>query len=149
MSRVDVRERCRDSPERARSLFTVRAAISSARSSERPCSLALCLTCSYWRARLVPFLIPRGGMGTSFGGSTEGIPGRPSENQLALHEVDREAPRHQREDDEEGEAAECCPALEPEDGSSNQLDAVVERVEVRQRLSPLRQAVDGEERAGD
>ena len=36
MSCVDVRERVRDSPERARSLLTVRAAISSARDSEAP-----------------------------------------------------------------------------------------------------------------
>ena len=38
MSLVEVRERVRDSPARARSLLTVRAAISSALSSERPCS---------------------------------------------------------------------------------------------------------------
>ena len=36
MSSVDVRERWRDSPLRARSLLTVRAAISSARLSLRP-----------------------------------------------------------------------------------------------------------------
>ena len=47
MSLVDVRERWRDSPERARSLLTVRAAISSARSSERPWSFWLSLMCSY------------------------------------------------------------------------------------------------------
>jgi hypothetical protein len=47
MSRVDVRERVRDSPERARSLFTVRAAISSARSSDAPWRFSLSLMCSY------------------------------------------------------------------------------------------------------
>src|SRR4051794_9464086 len=62
MSFVDVRERVRDSPERARSLLTVRAAISSARSSDLPCSFWLSLMCSYWRARLVPGFTPRGGM---------------------------------------------------------------------------------------
>src|SRR5688572_32810334 len=62
MSLVDVRERVFDSPERAFSLLTVRAAISSARSSDRPCSFSLALMCSYWRARLVPFLTPRGGI---------------------------------------------------------------------------------------
>src|SRR3954452_10644863 len=62
MSCVEVRERVRDSPLRARSLFTVRAAISSARSSERPCSSWLSLMCSYWRARFVPFLTPAGGI---------------------------------------------------------------------------------------
>gem|GEM_PF-4914198 len=36
MSLVDVRDRVRDSPERARSLFTVRAAISSARLALAP-----------------------------------------------------------------------------------------------------------------
>src|SRR4051794_20036966 len=66
MSCVDVRERCRDSPLRARSLFTVRAAISSARSSEAPWSSSLSLMCSYWRARFVPSLTPRGGIGSSF-----------------------------------------------------------------------------------
>src|SRR4051812_36011581 len=62
MSWVEVRERCLDSPLRARSLFTVRAAISSARSSDAPCSFWLSLMCSYCRARLVPFLTPRGGI---------------------------------------------------------------------------------------
>ena len=58
MSLVELREAVRDSPERAFSLFTVRAAISSARLSERPACFSLFLTCSYWRARLVPFLTP-------------------------------------------------------------------------------------------
>src|SRR3954447_20109637 len=65
MSWVDVRERSRDSPLRARSLFTVRAAISSARSSEAPWSSWLSLMCSYCRARLVPFFTPRGGISCS------------------------------------------------------------------------------------
>jgi hypothetical protein len=39
MSWVDVFEASRDSPDRARSLLTVRAAISSAVSSDLPCSL--------------------------------------------------------------------------------------------------------------
>src|SRR5215207_7873804 len=75
MSCVDVRERWRDSPLRARSLLTVRAAISSARDSEAPCSFWLSLMCSYWRARLVPFLTPRGGIGGSFRCVKEGLPG--------------------------------------------------------------------------
>src|SRR3954454_24666502 len=62
MSWVDVREAVRDSPERARSLLTVRAAISSARPVEAPRSFALSLMCSYWRARFVPFFTPLGGM---------------------------------------------------------------------------------------
>ncbi len=66
MSSVELRERVRDSPLRAFSLFTVRAAISSARSSELPCSFWLSLMCSYWRARFVPFLTPRGGMPRSY-----------------------------------------------------------------------------------
>jgi hypothetical protein len=41
------------SPARARCLLTVRAAISSARSSERPCSFSDSLTCRYWRSRLL------------------------------------------------------------------------------------------------
>jgi hypothetical protein len=52
MSRVDVFERCRASPDRARSLFTVLAAISLARPVLAPLLLALSLMCSYWRSRL-------------------------------------------------------------------------------------------------
>src|SRR5204863_7336099 len=62
MSRVDVRERCRDSPDRARSFCTVRAAISFARPSEVPRCRCERLTCSYCLARFVPFLTPRGGI---------------------------------------------------------------------------------------
>src|SRR5438132_1144585 len=47
-----------DSPDRARSLFTVRAAISVARLVLSPRSLALSLMCSYCRSRLG--LDPRG-----------------------------------------------------------------------------------------
>ena len=50
---VEVRERVRDSPERARSLLTVRAAISFARLVERPWSCSLSLMCSYCRSRLL------------------------------------------------------------------------------------------------
>src|SRR4029079_152293 len=49
------------SPCRARSLLTVRAAISSAVSSDFPSSRRESLMCSYCRARLVPFFTPRGG----------------------------------------------------------------------------------------
>src|SRR5690348_10694014 len=62
MSWVEVRERVRDSPARAFSLLTVRAAISSARPSLLPRSSWLSLMCSYCLARLVPFFTPRGGM---------------------------------------------------------------------------------------
>src|SRR6185437_13450618 len=62
MSCVELREAVCDSPERARSLFTVRAAISSARSVDAPRDLTDSLTASYWRARLVPFFTPRGGI---------------------------------------------------------------------------------------
>jgi hypothetical protein len=41
------------SPARARCLLTVRAAISSARSSERPSSFSDSLMCRYWRSRLL------------------------------------------------------------------------------------------------
>jgi hypothetical protein len=47
MSRVDERELVFDWPDRARSLFTVRAAISLARLVERPCLRSLALMCSY------------------------------------------------------------------------------------------------------
>jgi hypothetical protein len=62
MSSRESRDASRASPCRARSLFTVRAAISSARSSEAPRSRADSLMCSYWRARFVPFFTPRGGI---------------------------------------------------------------------------------------
>src|SRR5438270_10507962 len=62
MSLVEVRDRSRDSPARARSLLTVRAAISSARSSDAPCSRSLSLMCSYCRPRLLDLLTPRGGI---------------------------------------------------------------------------------------
>ena len=51
---MSVRERRDDvfaSPARARSLFTVRAAISSALSSDVPRSSRPSLMCSYWRSR--------------------------------------------------------------------------------------------------
>jgi len=47
MSSVDVFDDVFASPARARSLFTVRAAISSARSVDAPRSFALFLMCSY------------------------------------------------------------------------------------------------------
>src|SRR5262245_35549896 len=51
MSFVDVLLLLRASPERARSLLTVRAAISPARLLLCPRRLALSLMCSYWRSR--------------------------------------------------------------------------------------------------
>jgi hypothetical protein len=50
------------SPASARSLLTVRAAISFARAGDFPLSRSLSLMCSYWRASFVPFFTPRGGM---------------------------------------------------------------------------------------
>src|SRR2546421_4764062 len=52
MSTIEVRLVSRASPCRARSLLTVRAAISSAVSSLRPRSSRPSLMCSYWRSRL-------------------------------------------------------------------------------------------------
>src|SRR3984957_14175583 len=65
MSPVEVRELAFASPLRARSLLTVRAAISSARFSETPCLRSLSFMCSYWRSRLLPFLTPRGGISST------------------------------------------------------------------------------------
>src|ERR1700740_444526 len=62
MSLVEGRELDRASPLRARSLLTVRAAISSARDRDAPLLRSLSLMCSYWRSRLLPFSTPRGGM---------------------------------------------------------------------------------------
>lgn len=63
MSWIDVRLAVLDSPDRARSLFTVRAAISSARLVLSPRRFALALMCSYCRSRLG--LDPRGMSATS------------------------------------------------------------------------------------
>src|SRR5438046_8044824 len=52
MSCVEVRLAVRASPLLARSLFTVRAAISSALPSDVPRSSSPSLMCSYWRSRL-------------------------------------------------------------------------------------------------
>ena len=52
MSRVEVLLAVLALPERARSLFTVRAAISSARLVLSPRRFALALMCSYCRSRL-------------------------------------------------------------------------------------------------
>jgi hypothetical protein len=60
--RVELRDRVRDSPERARFFCTVRAAISLALDADAPRLRALLLIFSYCRARLVPFLTPRGGI---------------------------------------------------------------------------------------
>ncbi len=53
MSRVEVELDCCASPARARSLFTVRAAISVARCSESPRFSNPAFICSYWRSRLL------------------------------------------------------------------------------------------------
>src|SRR6266481_5425277 len=58
MSWVEVLLAVRDSPARARSLFTVLAAISVARLGLWPRRWALSLMCSYWRSRFG--LAPRG-----------------------------------------------------------------------------------------
>src|SRR5262245_7486389 len=58
MSRREVRLFLRASPVRARSLFTVRAAISSARLALVPRASSLFLMCSYCRSRVL--LDPRG-----------------------------------------------------------------------------------------
>src|SRR5690242_21465721 len=75
-SLIDDRLAVRDSPARARSLFTVRAAISSARLVELPRFFALFLIASYSRARLLPFFTPRGGIAISFARNAllDGVP---------------------------------------------------------------------------
>src|SRR5439155_24799430 len=75
--------------------------------------------------------------------------GGPSEDQLALHEADREPPGHEREPDEEREVPDVGPAVEAEDRVANELHAVEQRVEVAEHLRPLRQPAQREERAGD
>jgi hypothetical protein len=62
MSSVEERLAVRASPDRARSLFTVRAAISSALPVLSPRLFALSLMCSYCRSRFG--LDPRGMLAT-------------------------------------------------------------------------------------
>src|SRR3954470_19175302 len=52
MSPRELRDDVFASPDRARSLLTVRAAISFARFVDAPCSFSLSTMCSYWRSRL-------------------------------------------------------------------------------------------------
>src|SRR3954454_9791082 len=106
MSRVEVRERERDSPERARSLLTVRAAISSARSSDAPCSRWLSLMCSYWRARLVPGLTPLCGIVTSFGVCGFTPPAASRERAVLAGVLLDAGGRHQHDADNDGNRAE-------------------------------------------
>lgn len=73
MSRVDALLVVRDSPDRARSLFTVLAAISVARSGLSPRSFALSLMCSYCRSR--------------FGLDPRGTAGLPSQNSTSNYVV--------------------------------------------------------------
>src|SRR3954452_7762104 len=84
MSVRDSRELVSLSPARARSLLTVRAAISSALSSDLPCSSWLSLMCSYWRARFVPGFTPRGGIdGSLRAGGTKRLPASRTAHALA------------------------------------------------------------------
>src|SRR5690242_1382637 len=71
-SLIDDRLAVFDSPARARSLFTVRAAISSARLVEPPRFLTLSLMCSYCRSRLG---LDPAGMVASFASVVLQIPG--------------------------------------------------------------------------
>jgi len=70
----------RASPARARSLFTVRAAISSARSSEFPRSSNPSLMWSYWRSRVAVHLCCGIVAPLPSNSSNDGsLPGRPPE----------------------------------------------------------------------
>src|SRR5688572_12201847 len=80
---MSVRESFEDvfaSPARARSLFTVRAAISSALSSDAPRPLTLSLMCLYCRSRFL--LHACCGIRTPFVGSRVGFPERAGINRL-------------------------------------------------------------------
>ena len=53
------------------------------------------------------------------------------------------------EDEKDAEPGEVVPAEQPEHGVTDELDALVERVEVREKLRPAGQVADREERARD
>src|SRR5919108_4845105 len=72
-----------------------------------------------------------------------------SVDQLPLHRVDGQAPHPQPVGEEHYEVPEGGPALEPEHGVTYELHEVVERIEVRERLRPVRELVQREERAGE
>src|SRR4051794_640786 len=87
--------------------------------------------------------------GTGTGTGTARPRGWPRlQDQPPLHEPDRQPPGDEREDHEEREVPHVGPALEAEHGMSHELDAVVQRVEVCEHLSPVRELVDREERPG-
>src|SRR5215217_3922494 len=69
-------------------------------------------------------------------------------DEALLHPPDGQPPGEEREADEHGEVVEVD-RLESEDRVADELDAVVERVEVRRDLRALRQPVDREECARD
>src|SRR4029079_11576681 len=79
MSSRESRDDSLASPWRARSLLTVRAAISSAVSSDFPSSSRESLMCSYCRARLLPFFTPRGGTVFAPSFASWSLPGCPGD----------------------------------------------------------------------
>ena len=59
-----------------------------------------------------------------------------------------DAPEKEPEEDEHAHVEHVLPALEAEDGVADERDAVVQRVELRERAGPLRELIQREERAG-
>src|SRR5687767_1062696 len=72
-----------------------------------------------------------------------------SVDELARHRVDRDAPQRAAPDEQDAEAHDVRPTPQAEARVAHQLDAVVQRVELREHLRPLGKAVDREERPGD
>src|SRR6266516_7102610 len=68
-------------------------------------------------------------------------------DELAGHRVNRDAPYDHAEEHEGAEPRKILPALEAERRVTDELDALVERVEVREELRPAREGADREERA--
>src|SRR5215218_4326390 len=68
-------------------------------------------------------------------------------DELPHHGADRDPPHEHAEHGEEGDPRDGGPAHPPEGGVPHELDGVVERVELREHLRPVRQLADREERA--
>src|SRR5690349_1279622 len=69
-------------------------------------------------------------------------------DQLPLHGMDRDPPENEPEHDQDTHAQQVGPAVVAEDRVADELDALVQRVDLREVLGPLRQAAQREERAG-
>src|ERR671937_1280202 len=70
-------------------------------------------------------------------------------DELTGHRVNRDAPHDHAECHERSDPSEILPAVRTEHRVTNEHDAVVQRIDVREPLRPLRKVVEWEERSGE